>query len=165
MRPGPDGIYWAEAPYMFKHGKCYYLFVNWYMCCKLEAFYEIRVCRSTSPTEGFVNHKGKSCLDGHGKLVKDRKGPGSTSVGPGHASIFEYNHEEGDVFVFSNHYYRPDWHVGLIWMSFVEHHILEWKEGWPEIKGERWNPMHFWNRNGQTTQVPPTTGLTFVVLQ
>ena len=35
MPIGPDGIYWAEAPYMFKHGSYYYVFVNWYYCCKL----------------------------------------------------------------------------------------------------------------------------------
>ena len=75
-----DDAAWIEAPFLAEHDGWYYLFVNWYACCRgLDSTYEIRVGRSDSPTGPFVDRDGFDLRDAGGTLVLDgdeeRAGP------------------------------------------------------------------------------------------
>jgi arabinan endo-1,5-alpha-L-arabinosidase len=57
----PSGTHAVEGPYMYQYGSYYYLFFSAGICCGYDtsrpasgAEYKIKVCRSTSPTSGFV---------------------------------------------------------------------------------------------------------------
>lgn len=57
----PSGTHAVEGSYMYKHGMYYYLFYSAGICCGFDKSrpapgkeYKIKVCRSTSPTSGFV---------------------------------------------------------------------------------------------------------------
>lgn len=57
----PSGTHAVEGPYLYKYGSYYYLFYSAGICCGYDtsrpasgAEYKIKVCRSTSPTSGFV---------------------------------------------------------------------------------------------------------------
>jgi arabinan endo-1,5-alpha-L-arabinosidase len=57
----PAGTHAVEGAYMYKYGSYYYLFYSAGICCGYDtsrpasgAEYKIKVCRSTSPTGGFV---------------------------------------------------------------------------------------------------------------
>ncbi|KAG0158326.1 hypothetical protein PDIDSM_5839 [Penicillium digitatum] len=58
----PSGTHAVEGSYMYKYGIYYYLFYSAGICCGYDksrpasgAEYKIKVCRSTSPTSGFVD--------------------------------------------------------------------------------------------------------------
>lgn len=58
----PAGRHSEEASYMIKEGSYYYLFFSWGQCCGYNtnpaangAEYRIKVCRSSSPSSGFVS--------------------------------------------------------------------------------------------------------------
>lgn len=58
----PDGDHAIEGSYMYQNGDYYYLFFSAGLCCGYDTSrpadgeeYKIKVCRSTSPTEGFVS--------------------------------------------------------------------------------------------------------------
>jgi arabinan endo-1,5-alpha-L-arabinosidase len=72
----PAGTRPVEGAYMFFRGGYYYLFYSWGICCGLDTKrpaagqeYRIKVCRSQSPTGGFVDKTGKSCTSGGGTVV------------------------------------------------------------------------------------------------
>ena len=124
----------------------------------------IRLIRFRSKIESkcIANQAGpspvQSCKSGNAKLFKDRNGPGSKSIGPGHPAIFKYTDAaEKEQKVFSNHYYRDVSYPGHGFVSFVEHHEITYENGWPKL-GQRWNPMDFWNKDQTTTTTTtPTT--------
>ncbi|WP_239117448.1 arabinan endo-1,5-alpha-L-arabinosidase [Paractinoplanes ferrugineus] len=91
-----------EAPFLFRHGSYYYLFVSFDQCCKgASSTYRIMVGRSTSVTGPFVdkngtamtNSGGSEILAGHGSI----HGPGGQSV---------YSDADADVLVY--HYYADN---------------------------------------------------------
>lgn len=58
----PSGSHAVEGAYMYKYGSYYYLFFSVGTCCGYDTSrpasgdeYKIKVCRSTSPTSGFVS--------------------------------------------------------------------------------------------------------------
>lgn len=58
-----SGTHAVEGAYMYKYGSYYYLFYSAGICCGYDtsrpasgAEYKIKVCRSTSPTSGFVRY-------------------------------------------------------------------------------------------------------------
>lgn len=59
----PAGTHPAEGSYLFKYGDTYYLFYSSGICCKYDQSrpaagqeYKIKVCRSKTPTGGFVSY-------------------------------------------------------------------------------------------------------------
>jgi arabinan endo-1,5-alpha-L-arabinosidase len=88
-RPTTDSPLRAiEAPFMFKRGGYYYLFVSFDFCCPQKQpngpRYNIRVGRSTSPTGPFAGPAGTDMRDGGGGLLlaghDNVVGPGGQSV-------------------------------------------------------------------------------------
>ncbi len=69
----------------------YYLFVNYYWCCRGDAStYEVHVGRSKSATGPFVGRDGKNMTKGGGELIFRNltiNSEGVRLVGPGHAGI------------------------------------------------------------------------------
>jgi arabinan endo-1,5-alpha-L-arabinosidase len=89
-----------EAPFLFKHGNYYYLWVSWDLCCKgASSTYRIMVGRSTSPTGPFVDRNGTAMTSGGGTQVLAGRG---SIHGPGHQAVLADN--DADVLVY--HYYN-----------------------------------------------------------
>ncbi|USN98617.1 MAG: arabinan endo-1,5-alpha-L-arabinosidase [Phycisphaeraceae bacterium] len=79
-----------EAAALYKHGGWYYLFVNWWLCCKgVESTYEIRVGRSREITGPYVDRNGTAMTANGGTLVLCGTG---RFVGPGHVGVLETEH-------------------------------------------------------------------------
>ena len=88
-----------EAPYLFRHGSYYYLYVSFDLCCRGAAStYRIMVGRSTSVTGPFADRNGTAMTAGGGTEIL--AGHGSIH-GPGGQSVF--TDSDADVLVY--HYY------------------------------------------------------------
>lgn len=88
-----------EAPFIYRHGGHFYLFVNWGLCCRgVESTYNIRVGRSRCITGPYLDRCGKNLAEGGGTLLLATDG---AFIGPGHAGILA----EGRTFWFSCHFY------------------------------------------------------------
>ncbi|KXG46647.1 Glycoside hydrolase, family 43 [Penicillium griseofulvum] len=88
----PSGTHAVEGPYMYQYGSYYYLFFSAGICCGYDtsrpasgAEYKIKVCRSTSPTSGFVDKAGIACTNGGGTVVLESHG---TVYGPGGQGVY-----------------------------------------------------------------------------
>jgi arabinan endo-1,5-alpha-L-arabinosidase len=122
--PPPPGLpaNWQaiEAPFIVHHGRYYYLFVSFGLCCRgIHSTYRTMVGRSKHVTGPYVDADGKPMLQGGGTplLVANRRW-----LGPGGGSMLK--RAEGDIFVF--HAYdavtgRPSMQISM----------LIWKRGWP----------------------------------
>ena len=79
---GPAQI---EAPFVFRKGDYYYLFVSFGLCCQKEkSTYHVMVGRSRAVTGPYLDRDGKDMMRGGGSLViagdKDWKGVGHNSA-------------------------------------------------------------------------------------
>jgi len=114
----------VEASYIYHHGKYYYLFVNWGMCCRgVRSTYNIRVGRSEKITGPYFDKKGVNMLLGGGSLFL-----GSTKpfIGPGHAGIIS---KEGNDWL-SCHFYDGT-RYGSPTLAILP---LRWTaDGWPAV--------------------------------
>lgn len=70
-----SGTHAQEGSYLYKYGSYYYLFYSAGQCCGYDTSkpaaggeYKIKVCRSSSPTSGFVSYK---CSQGFEDAVAD----------------------------------------------------------------------------------------------
>ena len=91
-----------EAPFLFRHGSYYYLFVSFDRCCQgASSTYRIMVGRSTSVTGSFVDKNGTAMNSGGGSEIL--AGHGSIH-GPGGQSVF--SDADADVLVY--HYYADN---------------------------------------------------------
>lgn len=62
----------VEAPFIFKHGGYYYLFVSYDFCCRgLKSDYKVVVGRSARVTGPYVDKDGRELTRGGGSLVVD----------------------------------------------------------------------------------------------
>jgi arabinan endo-1,5-alpha-L-arabinosidase len=92
----------VEAPFIFRHGSFYYLFVSFDLCCKgASSTYRIMVGRSTSPNGTFVDKNGTAMTSSGGTEIL--AGHGSIH-GPGGQSVFADT--DADVLVY--HYYADN---------------------------------------------------------
>ncbi|MFD0817021.1 arabinan endo-1,5-alpha-L-arabinosidase [Micromonospora zhanjiangensis] len=88
-----------EAPFLFRHGSYYYLWVSFDLCCRgADSTYRIMVGRSTSPTGPFVDRNGTAMTAGGGTQVL--AGHGGIH-GPGHQAVLA----DSDAEVLVYHYY------------------------------------------------------------
>jgi arabinan endo-1,5-alpha-L-arabinosidase len=91
-----------EAPFLFRHGSYYYLYVSFDLCCRgASSTYRIVVGRSTNPTGPFVDRNGTAMTAGGGTEIL--AGHGSIH-GPGGQSV--YTDSDADVLVY--HYYADN---------------------------------------------------------
>ena len=115
-----------EAPFIYKHGEYYYLFVSWDFCCqKVKSTYNIRVGRAKEITGVYLDKDGESMLEGGGMLVLEGAGD---MRGPGHNAVIR----NGDQDLLVHHVY--DGTRGG--MAVLHIRPLTWDaDGWP-IAGE-----------------------------
>jgi arabinan endo-1,5-alpha-L-arabinosidase len=99
LASAPNGE--IEAPFIYKRGKYYYLFVNYGLCCRgISSTYNVRVGRSKDIRGPYLDKDGRDMLNGGGSLfLKSDKG----EIGPGHIGIFKHQGVE----YCSYHFYDP----------------------------------------------------------
>ena len=91
--PGPAAI---EAPFIFKKGEYYYLFVSWDMCCRgKNSTYKIMVGRSKRVTGPYLDRDGVDLAEGGATLVL--RGDENYS-GVGHNSAYTFGGKDYLVF-------------------------------------------------------------------
>jgi arabinan endo-1,5-alpha-L-arabinosidase len=75
----------VEAPFVYRHGDFYYLFVSFDLCCRgAQSTYRIMVGRSASVTGPYVDRNGVAMTSGGGTQIL--AGHGSIH-GPGHQAV------------------------------------------------------------------------------
>ncbi|KAF9042310.1 arabinanase [Panaeolus papilionaceus] len=110
----------VEGSAMFKYGNYYYLFTSWDKCCQgVNSTYNIRVGRSNSPTDGFVDKSGVALTSGGGSPVLEGHG---NIHGPGGQDLMM----DGDVPIIIYHYYTSAGNnLGI--------NRLDFSSGWPVV--------------------------------
>ncbi|MER6006550.1 arabinan endo-1,5-alpha-L-arabinosidase [Nonomuraea angiospora] len=99
QRTGTTAI---EAPFIFRHGSYYYLWVSFDACCQgASSTYRIMVGRSTGVTGPYVDRNGVAMTSGGGTQVL--AGHGSVH-GPGHQAVVP----DSDAEVLYYHYYADN---------------------------------------------------------
>ncbi|WP_239133698.1 family 43 glycosylhydrolase [Rugosimonospora africana] len=111
-----------EAPYIFKHGSYYYLWVSFDLCCQgASSTYRIMVGRSTSVTGPYADRNGTAMTAGGGTQIL--AGHGSIH-GPGHEAVFA----DTDANVLVYHYYANSG------ASYLGINLLGYdSSGWPFV--------------------------------
>jgi arabinan endo-1,5-alpha-L-arabinosidase len=75
-----------EAPFLFKRGSYYYLFVSWDFCCRgVNSTYNIRFGRASAVTGPYLDQGGTDMASGGGTLLWSGD---SRWVGPGAQNVF-----------------------------------------------------------------------------
>lgn len=118
----PPDIEAIEAPFIFRHGEFYYLFVSWDLCCRgLKSTYSTHVGRSKNVTGPYLDRVGVSMVDGGGSpLLTANK----EWLGPGGESLLHL--PDGDDIIVFHAYSAQDGHPAL------QISTIAWKDGWPE---------------------------------
>lgn len=112
-----------EAPFIFKHGDYYYLFVSLGLCCRgQDSTYHLAVGRSASVTGPYLDKEGKDLDQGGGTVIL--KG-NSAWPGLGHNSVYRFDGQ--DLLVF-HAYEGAD--NGLQKLKIAP---IQWQQGWPVI--------------------------------
>ena len=125
---GPDfdaGNGAVEAPFLFRHGGYYYLFVSYDLCCRgANSTYNVVVGRADKVTGPYVDRDGVSLMQGGGTLVV--KGD-DRYAGAGHCAVVNF---DGRDYMFLHGYDgQADYRSKLLVRE------IEWSaDGWPTIK-------------------------------
>jgi arabinan endo-1,5-alpha-L-arabinosidase len=111
-----------EAPFIFKKGSFYYLFVSWDYCCRGEkSDYKVVVGRSEKVTGPYIDKNGLSMFDQGGSMVV--QGDGKIWYGAGHNSVYTFNDKDYNIY---HGYDAAD--KGRSKLIIEE---LKWKDEWP----------------------------------
>lgn len=90
-----------EAPFIFKHGDYYYLFVSFDYCCRgANSTYKTVYGRSKKVEGPYLDKDGKEMAFGGGTLLY---GPDETNFGIGHNSAYEW---DGECYFISHAYLK-----------------------------------------------------------
>ena len=114
-----------EAPFVFRRGGWFYLFVSWDYCCRgMESTYCVAVGRSRSVAGPYLDRDGRDMLHGGGTLVFE--GDKKEFEAAGHSAAYSLGGE--DIFV-CHGYCIP--HGGA---SVLVQLPMEWTaDGWPVV--------------------------------
>lgn len=113
-----------EAPFIFRKGDYYYLFISWDKCCRgKESTYKMMVGRSKDVTGPYLDKTGKDLAAGGGSLLLAGD---AEWAGVGHNSAYTFDGKDYLVF---HAYENAD--NGLQKLKIAE---LTWDEaGWPVV--------------------------------
>jgi arabinan endo-1,5-alpha-L-arabinosidase len=112
-----------EAPYIFRKGDWYYLFVSFDLCCRQEnSTYNVRVGRSKSVTGPYVDRDGVPLLQGGGTLVLEGN-ERWTAVGHNSAYMID-----GQDWLVLHAYETADNHLQKLRIL-----PIAWDDGWPVV--------------------------------
>ncbi len=111
-----------EAPFILRHGRYYYLFVSWDLCCRgVKSTYRTMVGRARKIAGPYIDASGKRMLDGGGtEILAGNK----TWLGPGGESL--YADKDRTLIVF--HAYDATTGRPALQISTVA-----WQDGWPRV--------------------------------
>ena len=111
-----------EASCLTRHGKFYYLFVNWGQCCRgTNSTYEVHIGRAQKITGPYLDRDGVNLVDGGGTMFLESSG---RFIGPGHIGILN---DHGTNW-FSYHFYDAE----AFGRSRLALGKIIWSEdGWP----------------------------------
>ena len=118
----------VEAPFIFRHGGYYYLFVSWDYCCKgIDSTYKVVVGRSRKVEGPYLDREGKDMAEGGGTLVIE--GDKKVFEAAGHNSAYTVN---GTDFFLCHGY-----SVALDGTSILISKKMKWSDdGWPVLYQE-----------------------------
>lgn len=119
---GPNAI---EAPFIFKHGDYYYLFVSWDYCCQgSKSNYRVAVGRSKKVEGPYLDRDGVDMRDGGG--VPFIEGDKKSFDAIGHCAVYHFNGED----IYISHGYSKA-HEGA---SILVQRTIKWTaDGWPKL--------------------------------
>lgn len=114
----------VEAPFIFKHGDFYYLFVSFDLCCRGEkSTYNVVVGRSEKVTGPYLSKEGKSLM--YGAATQVVKG-NDRYPGVGHCAVMNFGGKDYMYF----HAYDKENHFA----SKLLIREIEWSaDGWPTV--------------------------------
>jgi len=115
-----------EAPFIFKHGGYYYLFVSWDYCCRgAQSNYRVAVGRSKTVEGPYLDRTGKDMANGGGTIFL--KGDKKEWEAAGHCAAYSFDGED----IFICHGFSTT-HNGAAML--IQHPISWTDDGWPELK-------------------------------
>ncbi len=115
-----------EAPFIFKHGGYYYLFVSWDYCCRgAKSNYRVAVGRSKSVAGPYLDREGKDMLYGGGTLFLE--GDKQQFEAAGHCAAYTFEGED----IFICHGYSTKHNGAAI---LIQRPIAWTADGWPQLK-------------------------------
>ncbi len=112
-----------EAPFIFKHGGWYYLFVAWDYCCRgAQSNYRVAVGRSKTVDGPYLDRNGVDMREGGGTLFIE--GDKKQFEAAGHCAVYHLGNED----IFICHGYSIE-HKGA---SILIQRLIRWTaDGWP----------------------------------
>ena len=114
-----------EAPFIFKHGGYYYLFVSWDYCCRgAQSNYRVAVGRSKSVEGPYLDRNGKDMADGGGTLFLE--GDKKEWEAAGHCAAYNFDGED----IFICHGYSTTQNGAAM---LIQRPISWTADGWPEL--------------------------------
>lgn len=114
-----------EAPFIFKHGGYYYLFVSWDYCCRgALSNYRVAVGRSKTVDGPYLDHTDKDMANGGGKLFLE--GDKKEWEAAGHCAAYHFDGED----IFICHGYSTAHHGAAM---LIQHSIRWTADGWPVL--------------------------------
>ena len=115
-----------EAPFIFKHGGYYYLFVSWDYCCRgAKSNYRVAVGRSRTVDGPYLDRTGKDMANGGGTLFLE--GDKKDWEAAGHCAAYTFDGED----VFICHGYSATQNGTAL---LIQRPISWTADGWPELK-------------------------------
>ena len=114
-----------EAPFIFKHGGYYYLFVSWDYCCRgKKSNYRVAVGRSKDVAGPYLDKDGKDMLHGGGTVVLE--GDKKDWEAAGHCAAYTFDGQD----IFICHGYSATRNGA----AFLIQRPITWTpDGWPVI--------------------------------
>ncbi len=115
-----------EAPFIFRHGDYYYLFVSWDYCCQgSKSTYRVAVGRSKNVAGPYVDREGVDMAKGGGVLFLE--GDKQNYEAAGHCAAYHMNGQD----IFICHGYSTA-HKGAAML--IQKPIYWTADGWPTLK-------------------------------
>ena len=115
-----------EAPFIFKHGDYYYLFVSWDYCCRgAKSNYRVAVGRSRNVEGPYLAREGKDMLNGGGTLFIE--GDKKEWEAAGHCAAYTIDGE--DIFI-CHGYSATRNGVAML----IQRPISWTTDAWPELR-------------------------------
>ena len=115
-----------EAPFIFKHGGWYYLFVSWDYCCRgAKSNYRVAVGRSKTVGGPYLDRQGRDMAKGGGSLFLE--GDKQQWEAAGHCAAYTFDDED----VFICHGYSATQNGAAM---LIQRNITWTADGWPELK-------------------------------